>query len=136
MQINASDSTFVLNRSRLTVYIATAILLAVVGSWWSVVAPVGAQPGTPTTSLPEVETERVPGDIIPAPNSGRAPESPSDPGGWLQLSLFFIVLAAIVGMATYVWWQSKKARARRKAAGLDPFENAKRARSESLSEKS
>lgn len=134
MTDNAAGATTTLQRSRLGVVVITALVVAVLGSWWSIALPVGAQPGAPTTTLPQVEEDRGLGDIIPEPNSGRAPASPSDPGGWLQLSLFFIVMAFIAGMVVYVWWQSKKARERRKAAGLDPFENAKRARDESLSE--
>jgi len=84
----------------------------------------GAQPGATTTTDP-VDNRRF-GDIIPEPNSGKAPETPGDPGGWLQVSLFFLICAAVIGIVALVWWQSRKARERRAAAGLDPVELAKR----------
>ena len=50
-------------------------------------------------------------DIIPRPDSGEAPEEAGDRGGSLQLLIFGLVVAAIVGGATYVAIQSKRARA-------------------------
>ena len=84
----------------------------------------GAQAGATTTTDP-IDNRRF-GDIIPKPNSGKAPETAGDPGGWLQVSLFFLICAAVVAIVFAVWWQSRKARERRAAAGLDPVELAKR----------
>ena len=55
------------------------------------------------------------------PNCGIPPQSPTDPGGWLQLSLFYLICAAVVGMVGFVWWRSRVARNERRAAGLDPL---------------
>lgn len=84
----------------------------------------GAQAGATTTTDP-VDNRRF-GDIIPKPNSGKAPETAGDPGGWLQVSLFFLICAAVIVIALAVWRQSRKARERRAAVGLDPVELAKR----------
>jgi uncharacterized membrane protein YgcG len=70
-------------------------------------------------------------EIIPKPNSGQAPQSPGDPGGWLQISLFFLLCAVVIGIALGVWWSSRRARERRKEAGLDPVTLA-RARGEGI----
>lgn len=86
-------------------------------------APASAQPGATTTTLPT--DNRSLGDIIPTPNSGSEPEDPGDRGGWLQVTLFFAILATIIGIAVAVWWQSKRARQRREAAGTDPVALAK-----------
>jgi hypothetical protein len=83
----------------------------------------GAQGGVTTTTDP-VDNRRI-GDIIPEPNSGKAPETPGDPGGWLQVSLFFLICGAVIAMVVAVWLQGRRARERRAAAGLDPVELAR-----------
>ena len=83
----------------------------------------GAQSGGSTTTLPVDNSDL--GRIIPLPNSGHKPTNPGDPGGWLQLSLFFMVCAAIIGLCLYVWFRSHKLRAARLAAGADPVSMAK-----------
>jgi hypothetical protein len=87
------------------------------------VAAAGAEPGDTTTTLPR--DNRQLGDIIPKPNSGADPTSPGDPGGWLQVSLFFLICGAILVMAGLVVFQSTRARRRREQAGLDPVSLAK-----------
>jgi heme A synthase len=77
-----------------------------------------AEPGDTTTTLPR--DNRNMGNSITKPNQGADPTSPGDPGGWLQVSLFYLVLASIVAIAGLVWYSSRRARRRRDAAGLDP----------------
>ena len=76
-----------------------------------------------TTVVGEVGpvSECSPGHIVRKPNCGIPPQSPTDPGGWLQLSLFYLICAAVVGMVGFVWWRSRVARNERRAAGLDPL---------------
>lgn len=97
------------------------------------VSPVGAQSGddtVQTTSTLPTDRRQL-GDMIPKPNTGMEPQSPGDPGGWLQVSLFFIICAAIIVIATAIWWTSRRARQRRAEAGQDPVSLA-RARGEGL----
>ncbi len=119
--------------------------LALVGT-----APVGAQddpgepaPGTgtaqttvpplrpPTTLAPDDPviqgSDCGPGNIVRPPYCGQEPESRDDPGGWLQVSLFFLVCIVVVGMVAFVWWRSRVARRERAEAGLDPVSVARRA---------
>ena len=101
--------------------LALAMLLGVVVS---VAAQAGAQTSaegdTTTTSL--VIDNRELGNIIQKPNAGKPAEDPGDPGGWLQISLFFVIVLLVLGVAR----RSKVLRERRKAAGLDPVDVAKR----------
>lgn len=85
-------------------------------------SPVAAQ--TETTSTLPVDNRQA-GDMIPKPNTGMEPQSPGDPGGWLQVSLFFLICAAIVVIGLAVWWTSRRARQRRSEAGLDPVDLAR-----------
>lgn len=97
------------------------------------------QDGGPTTTLEReplpgqapTGAECGPGNIVRHPDCGREPVDAGDPGGSLQVTLFFLVCAAVVGMAAAVWWRARRARARRRAAGLDPLELA-RARGEGV----
>ncbi len=77
-----------------------------------------------TSTLPESNAEF--GRIIPVPNSGTEPEDPGDRGGWQQLALFVLVCGVILAMGAWVWWRSRIRRDRRRAAGGDPVEVAKR----------
>ena len=113
---------------------ATAVLVVLTGA-----SGAGAQPADPapdpTVTIEDVTTtstvidNRELGRIIQRPNAGKAPETPGDPGGWLQVSLFFLICAVVVVMAIGVWWRSRVLRDRRGAAGLDPVAMA-RARGE------
>lgn len=105
--------------------LALTMLLGVVVS---VASEAGAQTSgegdVTTTSL--VIDNRELGSIIQKPNAGKPAEDPGDPGGWLQISLFFLICAVIVLLVLGVAWRSKVLRERRKAAGLDPVDVAKR----------
>lgn len=85
---------------------------------------VSAQERQPTTTLPT--DNRSFGDIIPAPNSGNPPSSPGDPGGWMQVMMFFLICGAVLVLIGAVWYTSRRARDRRRAAGLDPVDVARR----------
>ena len=85
---------------------------------------VAAQPGQTTSTLPVDNREL--GNSLPKPNRGATPQDAGDPGGWLQVSLFFLICAAVVLIAGAVWWQSRRARQRRDAAGFDPVDIARR----------
>ena len=58
---------------------------------------------TPTVSLP-------PRDIVPEPNSGRAPTEAGDRGGALQLLLLGVVVVVIGGAVHGLVRQSRRAR--------------------------
>lgn len=61
---------------------------------------------TPGTGVP---TE----DIIPEPNSGRAPSEAGDRGGILQIALLLGIVAAVGGIGAKVAHDSRRARQRR-----------------------
>ncbi len=102
---------------------ALSALTALLFSIGFLVQPVAAEPGDTTTSLPE--DNRLLGNSIQRPNMGMKPLSPTDPGGWLQVSLFFLICGGIILIAFAVWYSSKKKRARRAEAGLDPVSLAR-----------
>ena len=105
---------------------ATAAVCALLAAVTCVLAlgtpSVAAQ--TETTSTLPVDNRQL-GDMIPEPNTGMEPQSPGDPGGWLQVSLFFLICAAIVVIGLAVWWTSRRARQRRSEAGVDPVDLAR-----------
>ncbi len=84
-------------------------------------APDGAQATTTVVGDVGPVSDCSPGHIVRKPNCGIPPESPTDPGGWLQLSLFYLICASVVGIVAFVWWRSRVARNERRAAGLDPL---------------
>ena len=110
----------VVRASIAAVMVALVATVAVFGS----AAPVAAQPGETTSTLPTDNREL--GNSLPKPNRGMQPQDAGDPGGWLQTSLFFLICGAIVVIVGLVWWTSRRARARRDAAGLDPVSVARR----------
>ena len=114
---------------------AAAAVLFGVSALPSTVAAQDAPPTVPplrppTTLAPEAPTiqgsDCGPGNIDRPPYCGQEPESRDDPGGWLQVTLFFMVCAVVVGMVAFVWWRSRVARRERTAAGLDPVSVARR----------
>jgi len=95
------------------------------------VAPSVSAQDTPSTTEARVTTTTSPvdnsdlGRIVPRPNSGAEPQSPSDRGGWQQLTLFLLVCATIVGIAVFVWWRAGIARSKQRAAGYDRVTDAR-----------
>ncbi len=114
--------------------VALAAPLLLAGGLLVAAAPAGAQSGTSgsgdgttattvgptTTNFPEI-SDCGPGHIVRQPDCGVAPTSPSDPGGWLQVSLFYLICAAIVGIVGFVSWRAWAARKARAAEGRDPL---------------
>lgn len=79
--------------------------------------PVLAQDDPTTTSLAPSGPDSPAGNILPRPNSGTAPDSPNDPGGWQQYMVFALIglgLLAIVALAT------RESRRIRRAQGRYP----------------
>ena len=70
--------------------------------------PVDAQQG-PTTTLEEGLDGNL-GRMIPRPNSGREPESPSDRGGWLQLTVLAVMVGGLVVIGGLVVRESRRAK--------------------------
>ena len=73
--------------------------------------------GAATTAPPPVTSATAPTpvgtpDIIPLPNSGRAPETPGDRGGWQQQVLFFSICGAILVGIGLMWRESRVKRRR------------------------
>ena len=100
------------NRTLLRV-IAVVLLVALVLSMGvAALAQEGGDPADPDAPA---------GEIIPGPNSGRAPEEAGDRGGSLQLAILALVAVAICGMAVHVVRQSSTARQARldRAAAAD-----------------
>jgi uncharacterized protein HemX len=61
---------------------------------------------TSTTPSIQVPTQ----DIVPEPNSGRAPSEAGDRGGVLQVGLLLLVVAAVAGAVVALVRQSRRAR--------------------------
>ena len=53
------------------------------------------------------------GNSITRPDSGADPVDAGDPGGWLQVSLFFLICGGIVAIIGLAWWSARRARRRR-----------------------
>ena len=52
--------------------------------------------------------------VIPAPNSGRAPTDPGDPGGWGQLLLFGVLfVGSAIVFGRVLWAGHQRSRANR-----------------------
>jgi hypothetical protein len=83
-------------------------------------------PISPTTTI---EDDGNPNSVIPLPNSGRAPQQPGDRGGWMQITLFFLVIAAmgvifiLIGVST-----TKRTRRKKREAGLVTTRRVRRPR--------
>jgi hypothetical protein len=92
------------------------MLLALVPAPWAGAEPDGSrsiaggeQPeGTTLPVLPEGA-----GRIVERPNTGQEPDDPGDRGGWLQISLFWLIMLALATIGLLAWRDSKKKRARR-----------------------
>jgi len=78
-------------------------IIASSGLW---VAAASAQDGNGTPAAPQVSVPH----IIPLPNTGTPPKYSTDPGGWAQYSVFWVMLAAIGFLIFLVWRESVKKR--------------------------
>ena len=64
-------------------------------------SPVAAQ-GAPDTTPPTAAGSDDGNSVIPAPNSGRAPDASGDRGGWAQLTLFALMTLGMAFIAGVV----------------------------------
>lgn len=93
-----------------------ALLAIVFGLALTVASPVGVgsaaaqDDATTTTSTPIRDSDSGLNDIIPQPNSGQAPENPSDPGGWQQYMVFGLIIGGMTLIVLIAWRQSVQAR--------------------------
>lgn len=82
----------------------------------TVVSPLGpdtasAQDDSTTTTAPPIrDSDTGLNDIVPQPNSGQAPENPSDPGGWQQYMVFGLIIGGMALIVLLAWRQSRHAR--------------------------
>jgi hypothetical protein len=58
-------------------------------------APAKLLPTIPISPSTTIEVDGNPNSVIPLPNSGRAPQQPGDRGGWMQITLFCLVITAM-----------------------------------------
>lgn len=104
------------------------VVLLAMGSATATVSAAGAQETTPSTAtastpatvpatVPATDvTTPVPDDVdvtpnmIPQPNSGRAPRDAGERGGWMQEVLFFAVCGAVLVIGALVWRESRAKR--------------------------
>lgn len=82
----------------------------------------------PPTTLVEdpFATDCSPGNIVVRPDCGREPVDPGDPGGWLQVSLFFLVCGVVLAIVGMLWRRSRRLREERARSGRDPLTVARR----------
>jgi hypothetical protein len=70
-----------------------------------------AQSDTTVDTRPVIDDGSSPaGNILPRPNTGQAPDSPNDPGGWQQYLVFGLILGGLALIAALVVRESRKAR--------------------------
>jgi hypothetical protein len=66
---------------------------------------------TTTTTTPIRDSDTGLNDIVPQPNSGEAPDDPSDRGGWQQYLVFGLIIGGMAVIVAIVMRQSRRARA-------------------------
>ena len=88
---------------------ALAIALLLVLSLASASA-VAQDDGTTTTTQPIRDSDTGLNDIVPQPNSGEAPDDPSDRGGWQQFMVFGLIVGGMGVIVVLVVRQSRHAR--------------------------
>jgi hypothetical protein len=130
--VGVTDLLPLLRRTAATVVLALGVAATLTApSAGAQDSPTTVPPLRPPTTL-EADSPTLqgsdcgPGNIVRPAYCGEEPESKDDPGGWLQVSLFFIVCAVVVGIGGFVWWRSRVIRRERRAAGLDPEDVARR----------
>jgi hypothetical protein len=85
---------------------AVLLTLAMVG------VPAVARAADDTTTTLPVDVGNH--SVIPAPNSGRAPTDPGDPGGWGQLLLFGVLfVGSAIVFGRVLWAGHQRSRANR-----------------------
>ncbi|MGY6502098.1 MAG: hypothetical protein ACXIVQ_14540 [Acidimicrobiales bacterium] len=94
------------------VAVAMVLLVVAMGLAVSGASQVTAQvDDTDTTVAPEESETQLPtGNILPRPNTGRAPDSPNDPGGWQQYMVFGLIFAGLGVIVALVVRDSRKAK--------------------------
>ncbi|HSL56682.1 MAG TPA: hypothetical protein VK866_02465 [Acidimicrobiales bacterium] len=99
-------------RARLALGALAAVVLA---ASLALASPAAAEspPPSPDPTLAPLESDLPLGDIIPRPNSGRAPDSPNDPGGWQQYLVLGLIVGAMALIVALVVRESRRARVRR-----------------------
>ena len=97
-------------RARPALGVLAAVVLA---ASLAVASPVSAQSDpSPDPTLAPLESDLPLGDIIPRPNSGRAPDSPNDPGGWQQYMVLGLIVAGVALIIVLVARESRRSRPR------------------------
>ncbi|MFP3906454.1 MAG: hypothetical protein ACLFWR_05445 [Acidimicrobiales bacterium] len=95
------------------VAILAALLVALLTGMVSGPGPAPAQGGDSgditSTSVIERDGQSPAGDILPQPNSGEAPDSPGDPGGWQQYLVFALIFAGLAAIVALVIRESRQA---------------------------
>jgi hypothetical protein len=69
-----------------------------------------AQDDGTTTTQPIRDSDTGLNDIVPQPNSGEAPDDPSDRGGWQQFMVFGLIVGGMGVIVVLVVRQSRHAR--------------------------
>ncbi len=88
---------------------AAALLVAAPGAGGAVLQDGGGDGGGSSTT----DDTPVPAqDIIPEPNSGRAPDDAGDRGGVLQGVVFLLIVVGVGGVVTLVVRESRRSRSR------------------------
>jgi hypothetical protein len=88
---------------------AAALLVVAPGAGGAVLQDGGGDGGGSSTT----DDTPVPAqDIIPEPNSGRAPDDAGDRGGVLQGVVFLFIVVGVGGMVTLVVRESRRSRSR------------------------
>lgn len=100
---------------RLLPSLSLLVVLAVGAPMAVTAVPVGAAPAVEVVAQGS-SVDPNPG-IIPAPNSGQAPQDAGDRGGWTQSVLFFLLCGAILLIFLLAWRDS---RVKRRRAGASP----------------
>lgn len=97
---------------RLAVLLLAVAVLVTGAPSMAAAAPLPSQQDE-VTSTTASEGDSSVGDILPRPNSGQAPDSPNDPGGWQQYLVFAALFVGLAAIALLVRRESRRARAAR-----------------------
>lgn len=85
--------------------LALVVLMSVVGP----ASPANAQQETSTTAV-TTDADSPIGNILPRPNSGNAPDSANDPGGWQQYMVFALIGLGLLGIVALATRESRRIR--------------------------